>query len=518
MKLNIPTPQVESAGLISEHLFSVGDASIIFDILRNKIYSNPVEAVVREISCNARDAHREVGKFDLPIKIYLPNTFSPEFRIQDFGPGISPERMEQVYTRYGNSTKREDNIQTGSFGLEAKSFFALTNSASIITVTNHKKRTYCAFIDETRVGKIALTSEVPTDEGNGTTIVIPVKREQVRQFEDAVYYFTQFWNVKPEIIGATLPPLPETILECPQGKWVKNCKYNQYNSLIALIDGIPYHIGNQSKILNYIAGQAICVNFEIGELSISASRDSLQENEETLKIIEEKVRACEKEIIKLLNDKITQCPTYKSAVEFLTPLRKFIGNFNPMWKDLIVYDFNTALSRHQGQRISIYKKHGEGKMSRQDKEIKVGINIRTVINETGSSLSVKKIKKELENHPEVERLQIITYLYNLSGKNKNGHESKLKLIREALEIFVDGKILAPINKPAAKKKIPKKPKLIYSYLTNENKTNLVKSSFDYTAPQIYCPYDSSDNSVYIGSSFQVNSYKRLQQFLSIESF
>src|SRR5271170_439423 len=146
MKLNIPVPVIESSDDLQEKLFSIGDAGMVFDILRNKLYSNPILAVCREISCNARDAHREVGKFEEPIIIQLPTYIEQYYKVKDFGPGISPDRMENIFIRYGSSTKREDNNQMGAFGLGAKSFFSLTDSASIITTFNGITYNYTCFI------------------------------------------------------------------------------------------------------------------------------------------------------------------------------------------------------------------------------------------------------------------------------------------------------------------------------------------------------------------------------------
>src|ERR1700749_2819544 len=108
MKLPDVDISTESSKVLLEESFGVGNVGLIFEILRNKMYKNPVIAIAREISCNARYAHREVGKQDIPIEIHLPNAFSPQYKVRDFGPGISPERMSKVFIQYATSTKRED--------------------------------------------------------------------------------------------------------------------------------------------------------------------------------------------------------------------------------------------------------------------------------------------------------------------------------------------------------------------------------------------------------------------------
>src|SRR5271163_3034575 len=127
MKLNETKPYYESSGDLEEHFFSIKDQGMIFDILRSKMYSNPILAICREITSNARDAHREVGKANVPIHIQLPSNLQPEYRIKDYGPGISPDRMLNIFIKYTASTKRDDNIQTGGFGLGAKTPFAYSD-------------------------------------------------------------------------------------------------------------------------------------------------------------------------------------------------------------------------------------------------------------------------------------------------------------------------------------------------------------------------------------------------------
>src|SRR6185369_4300729 len=110
MKLNETKPYLEMSGELEEQFFSIQDQGMIFDILRNKMYSNPILAICREISCNARDAHREVGATEVPVHIHLPNTLEPYYKVKDFGPGISPDRMSNIFIKYTASTKREDNV------------------------------------------------------------------------------------------------------------------------------------------------------------------------------------------------------------------------------------------------------------------------------------------------------------------------------------------------------------------------------------------------------------------------
>ena len=79
--MNNVRPNVETSEGMEEQFFSIQDTGMIFNILRNKMYSNPIMAICREISCNARDAHREIGSFDRPCQITLPNALKKNWYV-----------------------------------------------------------------------------------------------------------------------------------------------------------------------------------------------------------------------------------------------------------------------------------------------------------------------------------------------------------------------------------------------------------------------------------------------------
>src|SRR5574343_369620 len=101
------------------------------------LYKYPIRTVCQEYICNARDAMREAGTFGkMPMKISVPNNFSPVFKVRDYGVGLSPDRVRNVFVNYGSSTKRNTNTQTGGFGIGAKSAFAITDSFVVVSFYN----------------------------------------------------------------------------------------------------------------------------------------------------------------------------------------------------------------------------------------------------------------------------------------------------------------------------------------------------------------------------------------------
>ena len=178
MKVHLLDQEIEASAPFATEEFDIGDKAIILEILRSKMYSDPIKTIAQEIMSNARDAHREIGN-DAPITVYLPTRIDQTFKIRDFGPGITPDRMANVFIKYGNSTKRDTDAQTGGFGLGAKSPFSYTDMFTVVSITPDNgvrmRREYIAYIDKKRIGSMSLVKEEVTTEAQGTCISIAVQ-------------------------------------------------------------------------------------------------------------------------------------------------------------------------------------------------------------------------------------------------------------------------------------------------------------------------------------------------------
>jgi hypothetical protein len=110
--------------------FGISSSAEFFNILSSTLYKDQILAVVREVLCNAWDAHIEAGIIDRAVEITL---LEDKFTIRDFGTGIHRNDMGQIYGTYGNSTKKNDGQQTGGFGLGCKAPFAYTDHFEVIS-------------------------------------------------------------------------------------------------------------------------------------------------------------------------------------------------------------------------------------------------------------------------------------------------------------------------------------------------------------------------------------------------
>lgn len=503
MILNIPTPNIETSEDFQEKFFSIGDSSIVFDILRNKMYSNPVLAICREITSNARDAHREVGKPDLPIQVVLPNRLESFLKIRDFGPGISPDRMENIFIKYGTSTKRENNVQTGFFGMGAKTPFSYSDTFTIVTNVDGIRYNYACFIDETKVGKLALLDESPTKEPNGTEIIIPVKPADYRSFIDSIELSTRHWSVKPIISGSEMTYT--NIVPIINGtNWAIAPSATSWQKEIKLIiDGIEYPLDlnalkeyYDTKMI-YAAKGSIYLYFGVGELSLSASREQIYLDKSTKQKICDRLTDIEKEIRNLILAKIDDFTNLWDAnVYYRTQLFDAFSNISflgPLsWKGLALNDRSISISCpvYSFSKGAYSRKlgHDPKKISRSNacRRLSFEKNSKLYVNDlTIKEPTPKHIKKVFEDNPTLEYVQVICPTDKLTEDELN------KLIN--LDKMIPGH-LSDITKVSGKTYVTPKNRLIlfkfdksvgtfrqisYSSMEEDTTTNLkVLTRFD----------------------------------------
>jgi hypothetical protein len=429
MIINHIKPNVESSELLEEKLFSIDDLGMIFDILRNKMYSNPILAVCREISCNARDAHREVGKSELPIVIHLPNSIEPYYKVKDFGPGISPDRIENVFIRYTASTKRNDNTQLGGFGIGSKTPFSYTDSFSITTNVEGTQYHYTCFIDETKVGKISLMHSAPTLLPNGTEIQVPVLTKNFAEFAVWTEQACRHWEIKPIIKGGTIDwKNQETILQGKNWLITKHLYNDQFLQII--IDGIEYSLDTNilqkytsTKIITECRGNLL-LYFDIGELSLSANREQIYLDERTQGLLRGRLEAITAELKDQMINQLDALPNlwqaslfYQHALQSVFHEWKFLGSiswrgitlstdYNYLYVDCPVYTF-TKGGKYRGGRFKEYSDPNKLTSSIQ-KSLSFVSGGQLYLNDLGlTNITPRHVRKAFTDDPTLATLQVI---------------------------------------------------------------------------------------------------------------
>src|SRR5687768_14206487 len=63
------------------------------------LYEDPEKAIIREYTCNGRDAQIEAG-YTGPLEVTTPTALAPFFTVRDYGIGLSAEDIRKVYSAY----------------------------------------------------------------------------------------------------------------------------------------------------------------------------------------------------------------------------------------------------------------------------------------------------------------------------------------------------------------------------------------------------------------------------------
>jgi len=283
--------------------------SIIFEMFSKNIYSNPIGSVVREITSNCFDSHMEAG-CDLPVRIRLSfdqKTDSHYISFIDYGVGMSPERIKDVFSVMFSSTKRETNLQIGAFGLGSKTPLAYKRPTGItegeydnsyFIITNHNNTKYIYQVYKGDSGpRIALMHEEKTSDHNGTEVKIPVLEKDISMFayelKRQLYYFE---NIIFEGFDE-------------KGHHIEN-DYKIVNAKTFLYRGEKYDkkihvcLGKVAYPIDYAALNLdsykyiypIAIKLNIGDVNVTVSRENLDYNEATIKLLKKKIEEALEEL------------------------------------------------------------------------------------------------------------------------------------------------------------------------------------------------------------------------------
>ena len=331
MKLKAHTNKLETNVKTESINFGIGDASVVIEILRNRLYSFPIRTLVQEYICNARDAVRESGN-EFKIDIQKPTRLEPTFKVRDYGTGISPDAMVDVFVKYGASTKRGTDEQTGGFGIGAKSAWAYTDSFTIVSYWGGMERHYIAHTGKNNNGSLDLILEQKSDQPSGLEIQIAVDSKDIEAFCDAINRACYFWEIKPNGVGETSKGL-QIADELHQ---FTNLPYNVQSATVGLllsVDGVPYPLTqtildncpNLKAITQLLDVNATLV-LKIGNdaVDVSADREKIAENEHTFKGLEIIAKRIYEKLIKDVKNRHSKL---NSVLEFCKYYEYIYSNF-----------------------------------------------------------------------------------------------------------------------------------------------------------------------------------------------
>lgn len=308
MQIVNETTLIETAGLERTTSFGFRASSVAFRVLSSGLYSDKIRAVLREVACNAADAHIAAGKPQQPIRIKLPTTLDSQFYIQDFGKGLADDAVQELFATYFSSSKTQDNALTGGFGLGSKSPFAYADQFQVESVHEGVHNTYLAFIAEDGQPAISLVGSMPAQPEwtSGMRIGFPVRAADNAEFERKAMAVLPWLSVPVTLCSARgvniLEPYePKHRIELPSGTLLR---FERNPGISILMGGVLYPVDPakvempleerlQMKALRQLDP---CFQVPIGSVTPAASREALQYDELTRQRIRQLMNDAFKEL------------------------------------------------------------------------------------------------------------------------------------------------------------------------------------------------------------------------------
>jgi hypothetical protein len=313
---------------------SADDMHKLWDILQDP-YKNSIGAVVREYVSNSFDSHAEANFIKHNDLTAIRNEYSvyntvPDEEIielkkhlqvfnddavavsintdssgvywttEDFGVGLSPSRVVNVFANYLKSTKENSNNVIGAFGIGSKSGLSYTDIVFIRTRYNGKEYEYWLRKGE-KGPRLEFVSEIPTTERNGTQIKIYIKivsgpyswstpmPETLRFEEECKKQLAYFDNVY--FSGISI----QNDYKLFEGThWVKNSSIAPFAGLHLCLGKVAYPIDFGVLGIDAISFP-VALKFDIGELDVIQTREDVRYNPKTKTAILNKIELLKEE-------------------------------------------------------------------------------------------------------------------------------------------------------------------------------------------------------------------------------
>lgn len=272
--------------------------------MSKSLYSNPIGSVVREITSNCFDSHKEAGVDDAVVISKGEDDEGVFISFKDVGVGLSPNRIKDVYMNYLTSTKRNTNDQIGGWGLGSKTPLAYTDYFYIETVFDKIKYNYILSMGET-IPTLDLLNQEETEQRNGTVITIYIKKDvnggtstsDLVLFEkelkaqlcyfDNVYFLG--WGIDNNY----------RIFEQDHFKYRSKDRYSE--EMHIMLGKVSYPIDWKEIQIERIE-IPIGIKFEIGELQVTPNREALRYTDDIKSLVKERIQSAYDEVIRIFHE------------------------------------------------------------------------------------------------------------------------------------------------------------------------------------------------------------------------
>lgn len=450
--------EIQRSGLMGERQYGIALSPKIYSMMSDKLYTDRIGSVVREVCSNAWDAQKmkslATGQPMEPFKVTLPTDLEPHFIVEDTGPGMPDETAQNLYSTLGLSTKENTNDQIGAFGLGSKSPFAVTDTFTVENTYEGVTHYYLCFKAESGLPSLLKTGERKEDRQNGVKVVIPAPGSKYHEYKRALNRQLIVMDPKPIITNREQFDfvIPQKSLETEQGFILSNATDFglQSRTMYARMGMVLYPVesgqiglsstdryGNLNTIYSKFSYQsALVLEFPIGAIEPLPSREGLTYDDRTKKSIKEKYDLFALEFRKLLRKQVEEQPT---PLDSWLKMQEIRNSMNIDLADDGIYNLGFRINNDNFQNVFPHFDH----IYEVDEPI--GLEYETVMNEFGDLETIPKVS----NKPTVKR-RVNQKLCQFHCEEFSKHDTRLNRKRDRKEIKVSFNFLQRIKSKANK--------------------------------------------------------------------
>lgn len=352
MRIKTKVHKVDLSGTQGQREFTVKAGAHIMQVLSG-LYSNPVDAMVREYVTNMYDAYIALKRVNpsaeiIPPVLRLPTALSGHLEFQDFGIGMSKDTVWNVYATYGETTKNTNNDEVGGFGLGSKTAFCYNDGASwsIVSRFEGEKHTFMAFIGKDGVPNLTHVSTVPTDEHSGVTVTVPIRRQDIEACVTAAKKYAPLFPMDLVVEGAEISPVSYVVrgnrwgVRTPMETKRQYGYYNREVGVRVIMGNVPYRAA-PDQITNVIKrdhpaytlanNNLLDLYVDVGAVDIVPSRDDMKYTPRTSAAISRALNLMVSELPTAVGDLIGSAKTQwdfvvkaQSVFENISGVEKFV--------------------------------------------------------------------------------------------------------------------------------------------------------------------------------------------------
>jgi hypothetical protein len=305
------------------------DATAHLMAVLTDLYADPQLAVIREYSTNGWDSHVEAGNTATPIEITLPTSFNNLFVVTDHGIGMSLETINERFSKYGWSSKRDTDEQTGSLGLGCKSALSLAGQFTLVSRHNGLRITVLITREADGAGTVQIVDTAATDDANGVTVSIPVANRA--SIAEKAQRFFGFWEPGRALVDG----------EDLGGRWFENVLdfdpsairvdpdvtiTSKIGSSYVVMGGVPYPIDPEK--LQPLGKWQVVARVPMGAVNFTPNREALHYTKRTSEVIADLEKFTYDILVRRIQGEIDACPTHAAAVRKRAELGESLN-----WRD-----------------------------------------------------------------------------------------------------------------------------------------------------------------------------------------